>query len=138
MNGLDKILDHIKSASEAECAEILHESDEECRRIRAIYSKTEQDEYWKYIDTGTKEAQRRGQQLTALAEDEANKQILATQRELMDEAFALAATKLLGIDDGAYRKLLSKLKLKPGSGPQDVISKIREQYKPGVSSVLFD
>jgi len=138
MNGLDIILDHIKFASEAECEEILQESGEECRRRRAVYSKTEQDEYWKFIDTGTREAQRRGQQLTALAEEEANKQILATQRELVDEAFALAAKKLLEVDDAVYRKLLSKLKLKPGSGPQDVISKIRDQYKPGVSSALFD
>jgi len=138
MNALNKVLDHIKSASEAECEEITREAEEECRRIREEYSRTEQDEYWKYIDAGTKEAHRRGQQLTAHAEEEASKQILATQRELLDGAFDLAAKKLLEVDDGTYRKLLSKMKLKPGSNPQDVISKIRDQYKAGVSSVLFD
>jgi len=138
MNGLEKIIDHIRSASEAECGEISRKAAEECKRIRAGYSRTEQDEYWKYIDEGTKEAQRRGRQLAALADAEANKQILATQQELVDEAFSRAAESIRGLSKSDYARLLSRLKLKPDCSAGDVVAKFRNQLTQNITSMLFD
>ena len=138
MNGLDKIIEHIQSASYAECDEIAREAAAECGRIKADYSKLEQAEYWKYIDAGTREVKRHSEQLSALAQAEANKLIDATHRELIDEAFALAAKELLALSKSDYARLLSRFKLPPDTSAADVVSKFRNQLTQNVSSMLFD
>jgi len=136
--GLEKILEHIAAASESECEEITRNATQECERVRADYSRIEQDKYWKYIDAGTKEAKIHGEQLAAHAESVASNQIQATQQELIDEAFALAAKKLGELPDSEFSRLLSKLKLKPGSSAADVVAKFRNQLTPNLKTMLFD
>ena len=107
MNGIEKILAHIKSESDAECEAVERASEEECKRIRAEYAETEQEEYRKLLDTGKKEAERRFERLKSLAALESKKHILATQQEMVTEAFAYAANKLLELPRGEYIAFLA-------------------------------
>jgi len=138
MNGMEKIIDFIRSESEAELREIAKKAGEECERIRAVYAAAEQDEYWNAIDAGTKETERRLERLNKLAEMEANKQILATQQEMINEAFALAAKKLKGLPKSDFEALLVKLGLGTECGADEIVSKYRSSLSNKVTSVLFN
>ena len=108
MNGIDKILAHIKSQSDAECEVIERTANEECERIRAEYSKMEQDEYWKLVNAGTKDAERRLERLNSLAALESKKQVLMTQQEMVAEAFEQAADAILKLPEREYINFLAK------------------------------
>ena len=108
MNGIEKILEHIKSESDAECEAIKLAAAEECDRINAEFAAAEQDEYKKLLDAGTSEAQRRLDRLNSLAALESKKHVLATQQEMVAEAFEYAAKKLLELPDSEYIEFLAK------------------------------
>ena len=107
MNGIEKILAHILTVSEAQCADIEHAAAEECDRIRAEFAKKENDEYQKLIQDGTKDAERRLERLNSLAALESKKQVLMTQQEMLSEAFAYAAKKLLQLPEEEYVNFLA-------------------------------
>ena len=109
MNGIEKILAHIKSESAAECETITKGAAEQCELISAQYAKAEQDEYWKVFNAGTKEAERRLERLNSLAALESKKLVLATQQEMIAEAFELAAKTLLELPEREYITFLAKL-----------------------------
>jgi len=138
MNGIDKVIDHIKSEAAALSEEITRSAAEQCERLRAQYAQTEQDEYWKSIDAGTKEAERRMERLNTLAEMESNKQILATQQEMITEAFELAAKKLSELHKADYAALLNRLSMKSGTSPEDVVARYKSELSPRVASALFN
>ena len=108
MNGIEKILAHIQAESDAECEEIERAAAEECDRIRAEYAKSEQEEYLKLLEAGTKEAERRLERLGSLAALESKKHVLMTQQEMVTEAFEYAAKKLLALPEGEYVMFLAK------------------------------
>jgi len=109
MNGIEKILAHIKSESAAECEAIAKDAAEQCERIRAEYAKAEQDEYWKVFNAGSKEAERRLERLNSLAALESKKLVLATQQEMIAEAFEFAAKKLIELPEQVYIAFLANL-----------------------------
>ena len=109
MNGINKIIEHIKSESAAQCKAIEQGAQEECARIREQYAKAEQDEYWKAVNDGTKEIERRLERLTSLAMLESKKMVLATQQEMVNAAFELAVRKLSELPDEEYAAFLVKL-----------------------------
>ena len=108
MNGIEKILAHIKAESDAQCEAIEREAAEECERIRAEYAKIEKEEYTKLIDAGTIEAARRLERLGSLAVLESKKHILKTQQEMVLETFEYAAKTLLELPEGEYIDFLAK------------------------------
>ena len=108
MNGLDKIVEYIASRSTAECESIAESAIIETSRIRDAHVKTEQEEYWKIINTGTEEAKRRLERLSGLAELEAKKQVLAVQQEMLDALFDRAVEVLLNLPSGDYISFLAK------------------------------
>ena len=108
MNGIDKILAHIKSESDAECEAIERAAVEQCERIRSEYTKMEQDEYWKLVNAGTKEAERRLERLNSLAALESKKHVLMTQQEMVSEAFELAASIILKLPEREYVEFLAR------------------------------
>ena len=138
MEGLDSLIGHIELESEAQCSVIVRKAAEECKNIHTGYSQMEQTEYWKRIDSGTKEAEARVESLRSLAEAEADKQIQATRHEMIDKAFALAAVKLEELPDGAYADVLKGFKMSPDSSAAELISRYRNMLAPGVASVLFE
>jgi len=108
MNGIEKILAHIKSESDAECEEIKREAAEECKRIADEYAKTEQDEYRKLVDSGTADAGRRLERLNSLAVLESKRHVLMTQQEMVTATFEHAAKALLELPEPEYIDFLVK------------------------------
>jgi len=138
MNGIEKLIAHISGQADEECAEIARQAADECSRIKAEYSRVEQDEYWKFIDAGSKETERRMLKLKALAQAEADKQIEATRREMVDEAFALAAKKLREAREAGRTGPLSGPRQGSAGTTDELVAKYRNLLAPGVASILFD
>jgi len=138
MNGLDKILAYIKSVSDTQCAEIHRNAAEECRLIHDEYSRLEQEEYWKFINASSKDLENRREQLKSLAEMESKKKLLSTQQEMVDEAFALAAKKLLELPRRDYTALLRKLNINTASRADEVVEHFRKELSLKVLSALFE
>ena len=108
MNGIEKILDHIKAESDAQCEEIERAAAEERERIAADYADKERDEYRKLLDAGANEAQRRLERLNSIAALESKKHVLMTQQEMVTVAFEQAANKLLELPKSEYVSFLAK------------------------------
>ena len=137
MDGLEKIIEYIRAESDAQCEQIVRKAEDECRRIHDEYARIEQEEYWKYIDAGTKETEHRVEQLNSLADKEANKLIAATQQEMVAEAFSLAAKKLRQLPKHKYTELLAQHGLGPGDNVEEVVARYRPELTPRVTSTLF-
>jgi len=135
---LDKIIGHIKAMAKAECDEISRDTAAQCARIRTDYARMEQDEYWKAINAGSKETEHRREQLKSLTEMEAKKMLLSTQQEMVDEAFALAATKLSELPKREYSKLCARLSMDPGCDAASVVERYRTELSLKIVSALFD
>ena len=138
MNGLVKIIEHIRSESDAECQEIARAAEEQRSRIRADYSRMEQEEYWKSINTGTKETELRLEQLRSLAALEAKKQLQSAQQEMLDKAFKLAADKLELLPKGEYESILARLVQEAGCSAPDLVELYKDRLSKNVMSALFD
>ncbi|MCL2151494.1 MAG: V-type ATP synthase subunit E [Oscillospiraceae bacterium] len=136
--GLDKILEHIKNEADAECDEISRKASNKREQIRKDYAHLEQDEYWKYINSGTKETELRQEQLKNLAAMEAKKKLLATQQEMVDAAFALAADKLRELPKSDYTALCKRLNTKASATPEEIVERYRGELSQVVLSALFD
>ena len=137
MDGFDKIIEYIRAACDEECEQIAKKAEEECLRIRTEYVRIEQEEYWKCIDAGTKEMEHRVEQLNSLADKEANKLIVATQQEMVTEAFQLAAMKLRQLPKHKYNELLAQHGLGPRDNVEDVVARYKPELTPRVTSALF-
>jgi vacuolar-type H+-ATPase subunit E/Vma4 len=135
MDGIDKIIEHIKHESDARCLQIAREAKDECERIRTEYFRVEQDAYWKAINAGSKETEKRLARLNELAAKEADRQIETLQREMLDEAFALAAIKLRELPEKDLQRLLAAHEK---AGAEEVIASYKSELSPDVMSALFD
>jgi len=138
MNNIEKIIDYIKVKTIAECEEISRAAAEECVRIRAEYARSEQDEYWKSIDVGTKETEQRLEKLKELAAAEAKKQIDSLHKEMLDEAFTLAARNLMELPKGDYDAILIRLGIEADCSPDALVARYRAELEPDVIPALFD
>lgn len=138
MNGIENIIERISAQSAAECDEIAQNALEECERVRADYAKMEQDEYWKRLAAGAKEAEQRLEQLNNLADQESKKQVLLTQREMADAAFDLAARKLLELPAGEYSALLESLGIDGDCDAYALVARYKEELMPDVMVSLFN
>ena len=108
MNGIEKILAHIKSESDAECAAIERDAADECERIRSEYARAEKADYGKLMVNGNIDAERRLERLNSLAALESKKQVLSTQQEMLAGAFEYAAKKLYELPQGEYVEFLAR------------------------------
>ena len=132
MTGIEKILAHIKSQSDAECGEIRRASDEECERIRSEYANAERDDYRKLINEGTQNADRRLERLNSLAVLESKKQVLATQQEMVSAAFEHAAKKLLELPDNVYSAFLARYACTASmTGTEAIVLSARDRGRVG-------
>ncbi len=109
MNGIEKIISHIKAESDAECQAILDEASKNCEEIRAQYEKSASDEFDKLTDKGTKDAETHIERLGHVAALEAKKQVLATKQELVSQAFEQAANMIAELPENEYIALLVRL-----------------------------
>jgi vacuolar-type H+-ATPase subunit E/Vma4 len=138
MQGFEKIIESIKAESERECNDIALKAIEQCERIREEYTKKEQDEYWKYVNTGSKDIEQRVTQLADLAAEQAKKLAYTTQQEMLDEVLDLTARKLSALPSRKYNELLKKLGIEAGCKPEYLVEHYRDDLAPSVIAALFD
>ena len=138
MNNIEKVIERIKALSAAECEDITNQAAEDCKRLREEYSSKEQEDYWKSINAGTKETEQRLKKLGELALMEAQKQLESLQQEMLDEAFALAAKKLLELPEEKYRESAGMLGLKDGCGTDEIANAYRTVLASEITSALFE
>lgn len=138
MQGLDKLLQHVKTESENECKQIALTANNDCQRIRAEYSKKEQEEYWAYVNKGSKEIEQRTKQLAELAQEQASKMIHEVEQEMLDRVLAITARKLSALPSQTYNDILTKLGIEQGLKPEFLVEQFREDLTPSVTAALFD
>lgn len=109
MNGIDKIISHIKADSDAECKAITDEASFKCEEIRAQYEKAARDEYETLISKGKQDAENRADRLSHVAELESKKQILAAKQEMVSLAFERAVQMITELPENEYIALLVQL-----------------------------
>jgi len=138
MNGLEKVVECIRADATIQCQEIDSASVAECAAIAEEYSKREQAEYWKVINDGTKEAEARLKQLDELASSEAKKQLITMRREMLVEAFSLAADKIRRLPPDEFADLLTKAGAPPDTTADELVAHYMERLSRAVLSILFD
>ena len=138
MQRFDKIVEHIKTESERECREIAVKANEECARIRSLYSQKEQDAYWSCVNDGSKEIEKRIEKLSALAHEQASKMINDTQQDALDDVLMLTARKLSALPSRKFNELLTRLGVEQGCKPEYLVEYYREELEPSVLAALFE
>jgi vacuolar-type H+-ATPase subunit E/Vma4 len=138
MQGFEKIIESIKAESERECNEIALKAIEQCEKIHEDNKKREQDEYWHYVNTGSKEIEQRIKQLTDMAAEQAKKLAYTMQQELLDEVLEMTARKLSALPSRKYNELLKKLGVEAGCKPEYLVEHYRDDLTPSVTTALFD
>ena len=138
MQGFEKIIDHIKAESEKECKDIAVKANEEGARIRSVYSQKEQDAYWSCVNEGSKEIEKRVENLSNLAAEQARKMLHETQQDVLDDVLSLTAKKLSALPSRNYNELLKRLGIEQGCKPEYLVEQYRDELAPTVISALFD
>ena len=138
MQGFEKIIEHIKAESEKECKEIAVKANEESIRIRSVYSQKEQDAYWSCVNNGSKEIEKRVEELSNLAAEQAKKLLEGTKQDMLDEVLALTARKLSALPSRRYNELLNRLGIEQGCKPEYLVEHYRDELAPTVIAALFD
>ena len=122
MNGIDKIISRIAEEARLESESVLSEARAKCDEIEAAAKKAEQDEYWKIVRAGTKEAESRLERIESGVALEVRKQELSLKQELVQAAFGKAADMLSQLPADEYTDFLSRLAAKAsGDGSETVI-----------------
>ena len=138
MQGFEKIIEYIKNESEKECRDIAVKANEECARIRSVYSQKEQDAYWSCVNEGSKDIERRIEKLAALAQEQAASKINKIQQNALDDVLMLTARKLSALPSRKYEELLTRLGIEQGCKPEYLVEHYREELEPSVLAALFD
>jgi len=138
MQGFEKIIEHIRNESERECKDIAVKANEESKRIQSVYSQQEQVAYWNCVNTGSKEIEKRFEELSDLAAAQAKKLLNQLEQDMLDEVLALTASKLSALPSRSYNELLNKLGIEQGCKPEYLVEHYRDELEPTVIAALFD
>lgn len=109
MNGIQRIIDHIKADAASESAAIAAQADARCAEIRAEFERAKQAEYQKILKDGTKRAEQHLERRASVTVLEAKKQVLTTKQEMVGAAFERAAQLLSDLPNDQYIPLLARL-----------------------------
>ncbi|MBR6259089.1 MAG: V-type ATP synthase subunit E [Oscillospiraceae bacterium] len=122
MTGIDKIKERILSDAKTEVTKVAEEAAARVSEIKTAGEAAAQEEYGKLFKKGTDDAEKRKERLASVAQLEARKQMLSTKQTLINEAFELAVSKMLGMSDGEKKDFLAKLAARAaGTGKEEVI-----------------
>lgn len=109
MNGIEKITDRIRVEAEAECKAIADEANAKCEEIKASYDQQAQEEYWRIIKKGARDAEMHVEHLGSVAQLEAKKQVLATKQDMVTRAFNRAIELISSLPENQYVPFLARL-----------------------------
>ena len=132
MTGLEKILDRIKSESDASVELILSGAEEKCREIESRAAEDAE----KAVEDIRMRAEAAGGQIMnrakSSAEHEAAQNLLRRKREVIDEVISGAEKKLLSVGDVEYFDFMSKLLKANTDGTGEVIFNAKDKARlPG-------
>ena len=94
MNGIEKIIDRISGDAQAEIDAVLAQARDEAAEITAKYEAQAKAEADEILKRGAAAAAEREERLASMAQMEGRKAELAAKQEVIEEAFALALSKL--------------------------------------------
>jgi len=138
MQGFENIVEHIKIESEKECKEIAVKANEESLRVKSIFTQKEQEAYWGCVNSGSKNIEKRVEELSTLAVTQAKKMVHDTEQDMLDEVLALTARKLSALPSRKYNELLKRLGIESGCKPEYLVEQYRDELSQTVIAALFD
>lgn len=132
MNGIEKIISHIKADSDAECKAIAEEASKKCEEIMAQYEKSAKDKYEKILNTGKQDAETHIDRLGHIAVLESKKQILTAKQEMVSLAFDGAIQMITELPESDYISLLVRLAVSAArTGREQVILSASDKARYG-------
>jgi len=121
MDGIEKIIERINSASAEECAAIAQQAERDCELIRADYARKIQSAYDSAIKNGELEINLDADHLVRNARLDARKDILSVKQELLDKLFEAAKVKLRALPEDEYISWLASLISQVSDGGGEII-----------------
>ncbi len=132
MNGIDKIITHIKADADAEGQAITDEALKKCDELRVQYEKAAKDESAKILSKGQQDAEVRIDRLGHAAVLESKKQILTAKQEMVSLAFERAVSMLIELPANDYTALLVRLAVSASrTGSEEVILSVGDRTSIG-------
>ena len=107
MNGIEKITARLEADAKVEIDAIVAETDGICAQIREEYEAKAAEAYNKRKAKGEAECAARAERLTATADMETRKSILAFKQEMVSEAFEKAVASIVDMPKAQYVEFLA-------------------------------
>ena len=134
MNGIEKIIDHIKAESDAECRTIAKEAEKKSAEIEKQYEKAALEEYGKLTEKGEKDAALHIERLGHVASLEAKKKVLTVKQELVSKSFERAAEQLVSLPEADYIALLTRLAAEASrTGNEEIVLNKNDRERVGAA-----
>ena len=132
MNGIEKIIDRISGDAQAEIDAVLAQARDEAAQITAKYEAQAKAEADEILKRGAAAAAEREERLASMAQMEGRKAELAAKQEVIEEAFALALSKLQALPEDKYVELLAGLAAKASAtGKEKLIFSVKDRDTVG-------
>ena len=132
MNGIEKIIDRISGDAQAEIDAVLAQARDEAAQITAKYEAQAKAEADEILKRGAAAAAEREERLASMAQMEGRKAELAAKQEVIEEAFALALSKLQALPEDKYVELLAGLAAKASAtGKEKLIFSAKDRDTVG-------
>lgn len=132
MNGIEKIIDRISGDAQAEIDAVLAQARDEAAQITAKYEAQARAEADEILKRGAAAAAEREERLASMAQMEGRKAELAAKQEVIEEAFALALSKLQALPEDKYVELLAGLAAKASAtGKEKLIFSAKDRDTVG-------
>lgn len=132
MNGIEKIIDRISGDAQAEIDAVLAQARDEAAEITAKYEAQARAEADEILKRGAAAAAEREERLASMAQMEGRKAELAAKQEVIEEAFALALSKLQALPEDKYVELLAGLAAKASAtGKEKLIFSAKDRDTVG-------
>ena len=136
MKGTEKIIAHIRSDADAQCAAILDQAEQQCAAIRADFEAKARERYNERLLSGEKACEDRVDSMDRIARMEAKKGILALKQEMVSKSFDLACEKLVSLPEADYVALLARLACEASvTGGEEIVLNARDRAAVGEKAV---
>ena len=136
MNGLDNIIEKIKSDAEVVADKVLEEAKGEAAQITAEHDALAEQESTSVAQAGAEQAKELEQRAVSIAQLEVRKNTLAKKQEMIALAFEGAKQRILDMDEATYADLLCKLAVNNSvSGSEEIVLNQRDNERLGAKLV---
>jgi len=137
MLSVGKIIEYINNESEKECKAIAAKAHKEGAKLQFVYSKKEEDAYTTSMNEGKEKIVMRVEQLSKLADEQAQKMVQDAEKNVLNDVLDLTAKKLSALPSQEYSALLKRLGIEEGCKPEYLVELYREELSKSVVSAVF-